>query len=78
MQRPIQNEADEVAEVLWVKGAARRPAHVRADSQWYFLHFRVASITEKKYKDREPLWSVWKIYSKVIAVRCSITIHEIK
>lgn len=50
MQHPIENEADEVAEVLGVKRAARRPAHVVADGQWYFLHFRVASITVKKIK----------------------------
>lgn len=45
MQCPVQNEADEVTEVLGMKGAARRSAHVGANSQWNFLHFRVAAIT---------------------------------
>lgn len=48
VQDSIQDEADEVAEILGVEGAAWCSAHVVADGQWDLPHLRVAVVTVDK------------------------------
>lgn len=61
MQRPVQDEADEVAEVLGVERAARRPAHVVADGHRDLLHFTAAPVTaEGRERQLEIAWNTFR------------------